>query len=148
MTAIDDNALSLEISRRFKAPPERVFDAWLGEKWGAWLPPKQARCDVVAMDPVVGGAYLVRMVMPDGRIVEISGRYKEIVRPTKLALTWKGDYHPHETLITVIFHADGDGTLMTLRQEGFAEAAMRDGYVSGWTGEGGSFDKLAQALAS
>jgi hypothetical protein len=35
---------------------------------------------------------------------------------------------------------------MTLRQDGFVDKAMRDGYETGWTGRGGSFDKLAGIL--
>jgi hypothetical protein len=35
---------------------------------------------------------------------------------------------------------------MTLRQEGFSDTGLRDGYRSGWTGEGGSFDKLDALL--
>ena len=45
------------------------------------------------------------------------------------------------------FRPDGDGTLMTLRQDGFVDKAMRDGIETGWTGPGGSFDKLAGLLA-
>jgi uncharacterized protein YndB with AHSA1/START domain len=148
MTTLDDTALSLEISRHFAASPERVFDAWLDKRWGEWLPPKLARCEVASIEPVIGGAYLVQMTMPDGRTIEISGKYKEITRPKKLVLTWMGNYNNQETIITVTFRADGNGTLMTLRQDGFTEAAMRDGYDAGWTSVGGSFDKLAKILAA
>lgn len=147
MAVVDQSALSLEISRRFAAPPERVFDAWTGREWGDWLPPATAGCVVAAIDPVVGGLYLVRMTMADGRTVEISGRYREIIRPHRLVLTWTGSYNSQETLITVTFRPDGAGTLMTLRQDGFPEAGTRQGYETGWTGPGGSFDKLAAMLA-
>jgi uncharacterized protein YndB with AHSA1/START domain len=146
MTTIDRTALSLEISRYFAASPERVFDAWLDKRWGEWLPPKAARCEIASIEPVVGGAYLVRMTMADGRDIEISGKYKEITRPTKLVLTWTGNYNKQEMLITVTFRADGEGTLMTLRQDGFTDPAMRDGYDAGWSKEGGSFDKLSRFL--
>lgn len=105
-----------------------------------------ARCRIVRLEPRVGGSYLVAMTMPDGRDAEISGRYKEIERPSRLVLSWTGNYNQQETLITVTFREEGDGTLMTLRQEGFIESGMRDGYESGWTGTGGSFDKLAAVL--
>jgi hypothetical protein len=51
-----------------------------------------------------------------------------------------------ETLITVTFHKSGEGTLMTLRQEGFEDAALRARFEVGWTGIGGSFDKLGRML--
>jgi uncharacterized protein YndB with AHSA1/START domain len=140
-------APSLEISRRFDAPPERVFDAWLGTEWGEWLPPAGALCKVTLIEPRVGGRYLVNMTMADGRSVEISGVYRELVRPRKLVFTWLGNYNSQETLITLNFQPDGAGTLMKLRQDGFPTTELRDGYNNGWTGKNGSFDKLAAYLA-
>jgi hypothetical protein len=62
-------------------------------------------------------------------------------------MSWTGSYNHQETLLTLIFEPDGDGTLLHLRQEGFAESQRRDGYRQGWNGEGGSLDKLAALLA-
>ena len=39
MNGVAEPHLSLDLSRRFEAPPERVFDAWLSKEWGEWLPP-------------------------------------------------------------------------------------------------------------
>lgn len=147
MNKIAESTLSLELSRRVDAPPERVFDAWLSKEWGEWLPPRGARCEVVLIEPRVGGRYQVSMTMPDGRTVEISGVYRELVRPEKLVFTWLGTYNSQETLITLTFRPDGTGTQMKMRQDGFADAQLRDGYNSGWTGENGSFDKLDAFLA-
>ena len=147
MAMTDQSALSLEISRRFEAPPERVFDAWLSKEWSEWLPPASARCEVKELEPRVGGRYLVRMTMPDDRTVEIFGAYREIHRPVKLVFSWTGNYNNQETIITVTFRSDGTGTMMTLRQDGFPDVGLRDGYHAGWTGPGGSFDKLACVLA-
>jgi len=147
MAEVDPSAPSLELSRRFAAPPARVFDAWLGKAWGEWLPPAGASCVVAELNATVGGRYLVRMKMADGRNVEISGTYREIDRPRKLVLTWNGSYMKQEMLITVAFLADGGGTVMTLRQEGFPDTALRDAYKGGWGGPGGSLDKLATFLA-
>ncbi|MGH6839589.1 MAG: SRPBCC domain-containing protein [Methylocella sp.] len=147
MNAIAESSLSLEISRRFDAKPERVFDAWLSKEWGEWLPPRGARCEVILLEPRVGGRYQVSMTMQDGRPIEISGVYRELIRPEKLVFTWLGSYNSQETLITLTFKPDGTGTQMNMRQDGFADTQLRDGYNSGWTGEKGSFDKLAAFLA-
>lgn len=146
MSATDATALSLEVSRRFDAPPERVFDAWLAPEWAAWLPPAGARAAVIALDPSVGGRYRLRMDMPDGHVVEISGVYRAIERPQKIVLSWTGSYNNQETVITAGFLPEGSGTIMTLRQDGFPDAGLRDAYAAGWTGPGGSFDKLAELL--
>ncbi len=80
MSQIAESTLTLEVSRRFAATPERVFDAWLSREWGAWLPPGGATCKVTAIDPVKGGRYQVAMGMPDGRQIQITGIYREIDR--------------------------------------------------------------------
>ena len=147
MVMPDLTDLSLEISRFFDAPPDRVFDAWLGREWSRWLPPGDATCEVAEMDPVVGGRYRVCMTMADGRAVEIAGRYVEVTRPTRLVLTWTGNYNGRETLITLSFHPHGAGTMMVLHQDGFEDPGLREGYRTGWTGPGGSFAKLAEHLA-
>ncbi len=79
--------------------------------------------------------------------VEASGTYREIVPPRKLVFTFAGGCAFQETVVTVTFRHDGVGTLMTLRQDGFSEAGLREGFRTGWTGPGDSFDKLAALLA-
>ena len=61
-------------------------------------------------------------------------------------MTWTGSYDGRLTLLTITFQAQGAGTLLTLRQEGFVEPQMQQGYIRGWAGEGGSFDKLTHLL--
>lgn len=147
--AIDTDAptTTLILSRCFDAPRERVFDAWVTKVWCDWMGPRDFRCEAVEIDAWPGGRYQVRMRRPDGSAVKISGIYREISRPEKLVFTWMGDYHTHETLITVRFVADGSGTMMTLTQEGFATLQDRDGHKEGWSGENGCFDKLEKYLA-
>ena len=147
MATTDQTALSLEISRRFEAPPERVFDAWLGKEWGDWLPPRDARCSVVENDPQVGGRFRLHMTMPDNREIEVTGTYREIQRAQKLVFSWNSDYAKQQMTIAVTFQPDGSGTMMTLRQEGFPNAELHAGYSAGWSGPGGSFDKLAAILS-
>ncbi|MGH6968948.1 MAG: SRPBCC family protein [Stellaceae bacterium] len=140
------SAVSFKIAHRFDAPPERVFDAWVTEDWCAWLGPAAARCELVAMDPRVGGAFDLRIHLPD-RVVDITGEYREIKQPERLVISWIGDRTRFDTTIIVIFKRDGQGTLMTLCQEGFKDSAVRDGFVQGWSAAGNSFDKLVQLLA-
>ncbi|HEX7390858.1 MAG TPA: SRPBCC domain-containing protein [Acidiphilium sp.] len=147
MDATADTSLTLDLSRRFAAPPERVFDAWTTGMLGEWLAPGGATCRVVHLDPRIGGGFAVGMTMPDGREIEIAGTYREVERPRRLVFTWVGNYNNKETVIALDFRPDGNGTMMTLHQTGFADLSLREGYDKGWTGPGGSFDKLAAALA-
>jgi uncharacterized protein YndB with AHSA1/START domain len=138
---------ALEITRRFDAPPQRVFDAWLGREWALWLPPGGVRCQLTLLEPHVGGHYGVTMTMPDGRVIQSAGVYREVVRPSRLVFTWLGSNTDQETLITVTFRPDGAGTVMSFRQQGFPGAEMRERYQQGWCGHNGSFAKLAALLA-
>jgi len=142
-----DPACALQFTRHFEASPERVFDAWLGTEWGDWLPPGGAHCSVTASEPKVGGKYRVVMTMSDGRSVEVTGVYRELVRPETLVFTWRVDYIGYETVITVQFRQDATGTLMTFRQDGILSVEDRGRYHSGWTGTNGSFAKLEAHLA-
>lgn len=147
MSDVATPVLTLTLSRYFDASPERVFDAWIGPDWGDWLPPRGAACKVTAIDPRPGGRFDAAMTMGDGRHITVFGTYHEVRRPERLVFDWQGDCFNAATLVTLTFRAEGDGTRMTLRQEGFDQDAMRAGFENGWNGEGGSFDKLALFLA-
>ena len=143
----DDDATHLEISRRFDVPPERVFDAWLTTSAGEWLSPAGAHCEITVLEPRVGGRYQMRVTSPDGRTIDISGVYRELAQPQRLVLTWTDTANQLETIMTLALRPDGAGTMMTVHQDGFPEARIRDRYSTGWTSAGGSFDKLAARLA-
>jgi glutathione S-transferase len=142
-----DKTCSLEVSRWFDVAPETLFDAWLDESWGEWLAPRAVFCTSSIVNPRVGGRYSVIMRMPDGRDVIISGTYREIARPSRLAFTWAADFHPGGTLITITFRPKNGGTELILKQEGFISEELRDRHRQGWSGMNGSFDKLARFLA-
>jgi len=146
MNEVASPALTLTLSRYFEAPPDRVFDAWTGLDWGDWLPPRGATCRVTAIDPRRDGEFQATMSMPDGRHFVVFGTYRDVQRPERLVFTWEGDFFGSATIVTLTFRAQDTGTLMTLRQEGFDQDAARVGYESGWSGAGGSFDKLAAFL--
>lgn len=146
MSEVARQELTLTLSRHFDAPPDKVFDAWISPEWGDWLPPHGATCKVTAIDPRPGGQFQAAMSMPDGRHIVVSGTYRDVQRPTRLVFTWQGDCVDFDTVVTLTFKADGAGTLMSLRQEGFEQDAMRAGFETGWDGQGGSFDKLVAFL--
>lgn len=141
---MNERALSLEITRRFEAPPERVFDAWLSKAWGDWIGPRAIKGEVELLEPRVGGRYRIVMHRPDDEPLTVEGVYREIVRPTKLAFTWTWFHEERETLVTLTFRAAGTGTEMMIHHAGFSSIERRDGHDSGWNG---TFDKLAALLA-
>jgi uncharacterized protein YndB with AHSA1/START domain len=125
---------SLTIKRRFNAPPGKVFSAWIDPaKMSRWLgPPNVIKVNVTA-DVTVGGRYAIQMIVPDDEH-NVSGVYREVVPNRKLVFTWAWRSTPErESLVTVTFTPDGDGTLMTLHHEQFFDEAARDSHEKGWS---------------
>ena len=107
---------SLTIKRRFNAPPEKVFAAWTDpEKIKRWMGPGEIKALSAESDPRTGGRYRWRMKSPDGEEHDVSGVYREVIPNEKLVFTWAWKSTPErESLVTLTFKRDGDGTLMTL----------------------------------
>jgi uncharacterized protein YndB with AHSA1/START domain len=125
---------TLEITRLFDAPPQRVFDAWLNrEEWQAWIGPEGVNCEVPLLEPRVGGRYSITMRLSDGRLIPVSGVFKTIDAPRSVVFTWGWANDPsRESLITLTLRAQGDKTELTLRQEGLGSIASRDEHGKGW----------------
>lgn len=136
---------SLAIKRRFDAPPAKVYAAWTDpEKISQWMGPAHVQGAHAECDLRVGGRYAIKMISSEGEH-NVGGVYREIVPNEKLCFTWAWKDTPErESLVTVTFKPDGDGTLMTLLHEQFFDEEARDRHNAGWTG---SFDKLENFLA-
>jgi uncharacterized protein YndB with AHSA1/START domain len=94
-----------------------------------------------------GGAWRTVMRSPEGKDHVVSGVYREIVPPERLALAWgweEAGARGHETIVTIeLFEAKG-GTRLELTQKSFETEDARDQHGHGWSG---AFDCLEQALA-
>jgi uncharacterized protein YndB with AHSA1/START domain len=139
---------SLYMERTFRAPPERVFEAWTSEevlrRWHAgshgWDTPE------ASVDLRVGGALRVVMRNPeDGAEHGGGGVYTEIEPPRRLAFTWVWDDQPEwATTIAIEFEAVADGTLVRFTHAGLPDAEQVRSHEGGW---GAAFDNLEAALA-
>ncbi len=81
-------AATIRVARRFSAPPERVFDAWLEpEVAGRWLfATASLPMTDVDIDPQVGGSFRFA-AQRDDEIIEHRGEYIEIVPHRRLVFT-------------------------------------------------------------
>jgi uncharacterized protein YndB with AHSA1/START domain len=132
---VNDKVLRLE--RLIAAPPERVFALWTKpDQLVKWWGPEGFDVPVSALDVRVGGQWRTTMRSPDGRLLTVSGVYRQIVPPNRLVLTWAWDddngARGHETEITLTFESVPGGTRLTLVQQTFATADARDRHSHGW----------------
>lgn len=135
----------LTIKRRLDAPPARVYGAWTEPaKMMRWWGPERAEALRAEADARVGGRFRVVFRTFDGEEHDVSGIYREVRQDEKLVFTWAWRSMPErESLVTVLFQGEGDGTVLTLKHEQFVDEAARDRHREGW---GGALDRLEQAL--
>ncbi len=118
----------LTLSRYFDAPPDEVFDAWVGPEFAEWLGPAEIKSKMIAMDARQGGSFQLEATQPDGRIIEITGTYLEYDPPHRLTFTFAGGCSGSATTVRVSFDKTGSGTLLTLVQDGFDQDETRYGF--------------------
>ena len=137
---------SLTLKRRIKAPPEKIYAAWTRpEQIMMWFGPSPSETLHAEADARVGGRYRIRFRTPDGEEHDVSGSYRELMPNEKLVFSWMWRTMPErESLVTVTFKHDGDGTLLTLLHEQFFDEGARDRHRSGWTA---TLDKLERYFA-
>jgi two-component system cell cycle response regulator DivK len=126
----------VEVTRRFDAPPETVFDAWLDPATvGTWLfATPDGESVRVEIDARVGGRYEI-VERRDGEDVLHTGRYEAIDRPERLVFTLAVPlYSEHEDRVTVALRADGGGCELTLSQTRSPDApASAEQIERGWS---------------
>jgi uncharacterized protein YndB with AHSA1/START domain len=124
--------LSTTLSKHFNATPETVFDAWTNAGgMAAWFSP-MTTASVPKLDLRVDGEFQIDMHGEDMDYVH-TGRYLEIDRPHKLVFSWvSAGTKDQETVVTLVFAVDGDGTLLTLTHDKFPDTESRDNHANGW----------------
>ncbi|MBL6945805.1 MAG: SRPBCC domain-containing protein [Rhodospirillales bacterium] len=126
----------LIITRNFAAARERVFKSFTdADVLKEWFGPEGFTVPSAKVDFRVGGNYRITMRSPEDTDHTVVGIYREINEPDWLVFTWAwetGDMDDADTLVTLEFADDGDGTEMTLTHEGFPNEDLRDRHNEGW----------------
>ena len=140
---------SLTMTRNFNADPDKVFRAWSDpDLLKVWMGGKSVTSPYAEVDFRVGGKYTVRLQPPYGESFTVEGIYQEIDPPKKLVYTWTfvgAEIETGETLVTVSFEAQNNGTQVTLQHEKLPNAPIRDIHNEGW---GSLLDNLDELLMS
>ncbi len=126
----------LELKRRFDAPRERVFRAWTDpQEITRWWGPKQVTVPLCEVDLRVGGRFRSCMHHAGGDDNYLTCVYREIAPPARLVFTWtweQGRFKDIETLVTLEFDEDGEGTILTLTHDRLPSREARDLHNQGW----------------
>ncbi len=134
MTQIMTAELTLTVAQSYRAPPDRVYDAWLSPEMLArfMVPCDGGSVPEAAVDARVGGTF--RIVMNDGASdIPHHGTYLELSRPHRMRFTWQSPHSVEGSLVTLTLTPEGDGTRLELRQDRFASEGAREGHRKGWT---------------
>jgi uncharacterized protein YndB with AHSA1/START domain len=140
--------LTLHLERVLPAPRPLVFRAHaepdlLAEWWG----PAGFSAPSIDADLRVGGGYRIAMQPPDGALFYLSGEFRAVDPPARLAYTFRWeDPDPDDrvTIVTLSLVDRGESTELIVDQGVFATEARRALHDQGWTE---SLDRL-QALIS
>ena len=166
--AAADPGSDFVITRLFRAPPQRVWDAWTRpEMLAQWFGPKGVTTTVLRHELQPGGMLHARMDVAGGGIMWARFVYRAVEPPARLVWAHAfgdaagnavpspfGGPWPLELLTTVTFEAAnaGEATKVTLRwspidataAEHAAFTAAMPSMDGGW---GGSFEQLDRFLA-
>lgn len=127
----------VSIRKTFRAPPERVFQAWTRpEEVTKWFGPAEFASPKAEIDLRVGGKYRFHLVGPDGKSHIAAGEYREISPPHRLVFTWGWETgaDPFESLVTLDFLSNSSGgTEFVMLHDRFPNQELRDNHNKGWT---------------
>ena len=135
----------LEVRKRIAAPATRVFAAWTKpESLARWMRPAETTEVRVEADVREGGRFTLDMVGADGKVFAHRGEYVVVDPPRKLAFTWRADWLPNGSLVTVEFAESDGATEVVLTHEGLPDAQSAENHRAGW---GQILEKLAAEMS-
>ena len=148
MTA-QPGGLALDLKCRLPAPRARVFKALTnGDDLAKWWGPHGFTSPNIDFDASVGGGYRITMQPPDGEMFHLSGEFREVDPPARLAYTFRWeepDPDDQETVVTLTLRDLGDATELVLAQRPFATDGRRALHERGWTD---SLERLQELISA
>ena len=142
---------TLRVSRVIKAPPERVYQAFLDpDAMAKWLPPNGFTGHVHNIDARVGGSFRMSFSTINRSWTQaFGGQYLELVPGKKIRYTDHFESSDPgmqgEMNVTVTFKAVAGGTEVTVVQEGIPKGPAADGAPEGWKQSFDNLQRLCEA---
>jgi uncharacterized protein YndB with AHSA1/START domain len=113
-----------------------------------WWGPEDFTVPSLEFNPWVGGSYRIEMQPPEGDAFHLTGEFREVEPPDRLAFTFvweEPDVDDVETLVELSFRDLGRSTELGLTQGAFKTEARRTLHRDGWRE---SFGKLEQLTSN
>jgi uncharacterized protein YndB with AHSA1/START domain len=146
--AAGSGGLSLQMRRVLPAAPQLVFAAFTdSNQLAKWWGPQGFTMPSAYFDPHVGEAYRLEMRPPEGDSFYLTGEFREVDAPARLAFTFvyeDPDPDDVETVVELSFRSLDAMTEVAFSQGQFKTEARRQLHQSGWAD---SFDRLERLLS-
>jgi uncharacterized protein YndB with AHSA1/START domain len=141
------DGLLLRMTRVLPAQRAQVYGAMSDpQELAKWWGPRGFTVPSVDFDPIVGGSYRIAMQPPEGNLFHLSGEFREVEPPSRLAYTFRWeppDPDDRETVATLSLEERRDETEVRLIQGEFSTEERRDLHEAGWTD---CFERLEELL--
>ncbi len=141
--------LTLEMMRVLPATRSVVFEAFSDpNELAKWWGPQGFTSPSMEFDPRVGGTYRIEMQPPEGDPFYLTGEFREVDPPARLAYTFvydDPDPDDVETVVTLSFRDLGESTGVAFTQGRFKTEARCALHRDGWTD---SFDRLEELISA
>jgi uncharacterized protein YndB with AHSA1/START domain len=139
--------LSLHMKRVLPARREAVWRALTApDELAEWWGPRGFTTPGIETDLRVGGTYRIAMQPPDAELFYLTGEFREVDPPARLAYTFRWedpDPEDVETLVALTVRDLGEETEVEFTQGTFATERRRALHHDGWTD---SWERLERAL--
>jgi uncharacterized protein YndB with AHSA1/START domain len=147
--AARSDELTLEMKRVLPAAPSIVFGAFIDpNELAKWWGPEGFTTPSLEFDARVGESYRIEMQPPEGDPFYLTGEFREVDPPARLAYTfiWEDpDPDDVEAVARLSFRGLGESTEIALTQGPFKTEARRALHRDGWRD---SFDKLERLISA
>ena len=141
--------LTLEMKRDLPVGPSVAFGAFSeANELAKWWGPEGFTTPSLEFDPRVGATYRIEMQPPEGDPFSLTGEFRDVDPPARLAFTFiwdPADPDDVETLVGLSFGDLGGSTEVALTQGPFKTEARRVLHRDGWTD---SFDRLERLIST
>jgi len=140
---------TVRLHRVLRAPPDRVYRAFLGpDAMAKWLPPYGFTGKVHEIDAVVGGSYRMSFTnFATGNSHAFGGTYHELVPNERIRYSdrFEDPNLPGEMQATIVLKAVSCGTELNIVQEGLPDVIPVEGCYLGWQESLAQLAKLVEA---